>query len=182
MRWLHLVRHAPVEVDPMIPSSTWALASDDDTSVLKILDHLGSSRIRRVVTSQEAKARHTGLILASRLGLPMEIRDGLEEHHRGQVGFLDGEEFKAALTCFFARPNEVVFGDESADIALNCFGLAIRKIMDETNDDELVVSHGRVISLFVASVQRANPMEVWSSLEFPDHIPIKWPVQRLSSG
>ena len=85
MRWLHLVRHAPVEVDPMIPSSNWALASDDDTSVLKILDHLGSSRIRRVVTSQEAKARHTGLILASRLGLPMEIRDGLEEHHRGQV-------------------------------------------------------------------------------------------------
>ncbi|MGI9504734.1 MAG: hypothetical protein ACR2RE_16955, partial [Geminicoccaceae bacterium] len=63
----------------------------------------------------------------------------------------------------------------------NRFAAAIREMMNETNHDELVVSHGRVISLFVASLQRADPMEVWSSLKLPDHIPIEWPIHQSSA-
>ena len=181
MRWLHLVRHAPVKMDPDVMASDWELASDGEASILAILDSVEASRLERIVTSQEVKAKQTGELLAAHLGLPLETRPGLEEHHRGQADFLNEAGFKAALASFFSWPNEVVFGEESAAMSFNRFAAAIREMMNETNHDELVVSHGRVISLFVASLQRADPMEVWSSLKLPDHIPIEWPIHQSSA-
>ena len=93
----------------------------------------------------------TGEILARSLGLPMESRQGLEEHHRGCNGFLDAAAFQAVLADFFKRPMEHVFGEESADESLKRFDVAIHEIMNESDNDELVVSHGRIISLFLAS-------------------------------
>jgi len=175
-------------MDPDVMASDWELASDSEASILALLDSVEPFRLERIVTSEELKARQTGEVLAAHLGLPaahlglpLETRQGLEEHRRGQTGFLDEAGFKTALASFFKWPNDLVFGEESAAMSLNRFAAAIREMMNETIYDELIVSHGRVISLFAASIQRADPMDVWSSLKLPDHIPIEWPAHGAST-
>lgn len=174
-RQLHIVRHAAVVVDSNVRAIDWELSPDADDAIVGLLDRFDPSWLRRVTTSWEKKAGQTGHVLAQALGLPIETRDGLEEHHRCRGDFLSAAAFEAILTNFFARPKEQIFGDESADISLQRFDTAIREIMGESDNDELVVSHGRVISLFVASRQNANPMEIWAALKFPDYIAIDWP-------
>lgn len=174
LRRLHIVRHGPVVVDQETRATDWLLSPDAEANILDLLSSLDPSRIQRIITSREKKAQQTGQILAKALSIPIETRSGLEEHHRHHNDFLDEAAFKAILADFFARPKERVFGDESAATSLKRFDGAIGQIMDETSDDELIVSHGRVISLFLAFKQKSDPMEIWSSLKLPDHIAIDW--------
>ena len=89
--------------------------------------------------------------------------------------------FRQVLADFFRRPDELVFGQESAAAALKRFAAAVRDLMDETEDDELVVSHGTVISLLLAQGGNGSPMELWSSLKSPDHIAVGWPDLRRAT-
>ena len=174
-RRLHLIRHAAVIVDQRRQASDWLLSPSAGANVHGLLNAFDPSRLRRVITSGEMKAQQTGRILADQLDLPMDVREGLEEHHRDWNGFLDEAAFRACLERFFARPKERVFGNESAEECLERFDAALRTIMSETDDDELIVSHGRVISLFVASRRNVDAMQIWATLDLPDHIELAWP-------
>lgn len=179
MRRLHLVRHAPVVVDFAVPAQDWTLAADAAPRVHAMADSLAGARLRRIVVSTEAKALGTGRLLGEALGLPVEVRDGLEEHHRlVEQQSPDRATFEANVRRFFARPGEVVFGTESADRALARFRAAVAAVMAETGDNELVVSHGTVMSLLVADGGSATAMDVWSSLRLPDLIALDWPGLR----
>lgn len=173
-RKLHLVRHAAVLVDQERPAADWQLAPDVDVEIISLLNRFDPSNLQRVVTSREMKARQTGRVLAEALGLPLEVRPGLEEHHRWPGDFVDAAEFRRALAAFFARSNQLVFGKESADTAFRRFDAAVRGVMGETRDDELIVAHGRVISLFLAPMLKADPMAIWSSLKLPDYRDVVW--------
>ncbi len=173
-RKLHIVRHADVVIDPKVRAADWSLSPDAEANVLSLVSRFNPSHLRRVITSDEKKAQQTGRILATALGLPMETRQGLEEHHRRRDDFLDAASFRAIVEDFFARPKERVFGMETAETSLKRFDATVREIMDETDDHELIVSHGRVISLFLASRRKADPMKIWASLELPDHRAIAW--------
>lgn len=173
-RTLHIIRHGAVVIDKAAQAADWSLSRDTASDVLALVDRFDQSRLRRIVTSREKKARQTGQILARALGLPIETCVGLEEHHRCEEGFLKATTFRALVEDFFARPNELVFGEESACRALLRFETAVQDLMNETGDDELIVSHGRVISLFLASRQRSTPMQIWSSLRLPDHRAVNW--------
>ena len=183
MRLLHLVRHAPVIDDLDRASTEWVLAPNAGASVRDLLRKFDHSRLRRVLSSRQKKATETARILASSLDLPFEIREGLEEHHRLKEDYIAGDaDFRQMLADFFDRPDELVFGQESADTALKRFSGAIHSLMNETDDDELIVSHGTVISLILASGKNGSPMELWSSLTSPDHIAVLWPsLQRVNA-
>ena len=174
-RRLHLVRHATVIVDRERPAADWQLAPHGSADVVGLLNRFEPSNLRRVIASREMKARQTGQVLAETLDLPLEVRSGLEEHHRCSNDFFDAAAFRRVVTAFFARPEELVFGKESADAAFRRFDRAVRGIMGETRDDELIVAHGRVISLFLAQLLRSDPMAIWSSLKLPDHHDVAWP-------
>lgn len=174
-RKLHIIRHADVIIDAKAQADAWSLSPDAEGDVVGLLDCFDPSPLRRVITSREKKAMQTGQILADALDLPIEARQGLEEHHRSQNDFLDAATFRTVVADFFARPNERVFGEESANASLKRFDATVRIVMDETDNDELIISHGRVISLFLAFRQKGDPMQIWSSLKLPDHVAIEWP-------
>ena len=135
-----------------------------------------------MLSSRLPKATETARIIANALDLPLQLRDGLEEHHRLKEDYIAGEgAFRDILDQFFRRPEEMVLGQESATDALKRFAGAIRDLMDETEDDELVVSHGTVISLLLAQGGNGSPMELWSSLKSPDHIAVGWPDLRRAA-
>jgi broad specificity phosphatase PhoE len=62
------------------------------------------------------------------------------------------------------EPDRVVFGEESAAAALTRFSRAVEGL----GDGAVVVSHGTVISLYVAAQTGRDAFELWQSLELPD--------------
>ena len=175
-RRLHLVRHGAVEIDLDLDSSEWELAADAAPDILELVDRLSGHGFRRIVASPQRKATATARLLADALDLPVEVRDGLEEHHRLKAQQSASEaEFRSSLRRFFAHPDEVVFGAESAVAALDRFRAAVAGVMAETEDDELIVSHGTVISLLAASGGNGRAQDIWASLRLPDHLVLAWP-------
>jgi hypothetical protein len=55
--------------------------------------------------------------------------------------------------------------------------------MAETGDDELIVSHGTVISLLVEHGGNGAALPIWQSLRTPDHMVLDWPsLRRIGWG
>ncbi|MDJ0945632.1 MAG: histidine phosphatase family protein [Kiloniellales bacterium] len=181
-RRLHRVRHGPVVVDPERDSRDWVLAAEAAPLILALSDGLSGRGLRRVLASPQGKAVATARILAEALALPVEVRDGLEEHHRlkAQQGASEAA-FRADMARLFARPEEVVFGSKSAAAALARFRGALSGIMAESDADELVVSHGTVISLLAAAGGNGRAEDIWASLRLPDHLVLAWPSLALES-
>lgn len=183
MRRLHLVRHAPVIVEFGTPAEEWMLAPGAEVPVTALAERLSDARLRRIVASPEPKAAGTAGFLAGALGLPVETRSGLEEHHRlADQQSPDRATFAANVRRFFERPSDVVFGTESADQAHSRFRQAVAEVMGEALDDELIVTHGTVMTLLISRAGGEAAMDVWSSLMLPDLVVLDWPSLRPSAA
>ena len=93
---------------------------------------------------------------------------------------LPGGEFESAVAELFARPEELVFGDETATQALTRFREAVDRFL-ETHPDENVVliSHGRVITLLVADYAGVDPFPFWRRLGLPSFVVVSLPERKI---
>jgi broad specificity phosphatase PhoE len=134
----------------------------------------------RVVASLEPKATETGSIIAERLRLPFATVKGLHEHDRRSTGFLPRDDFAARIRDLFAHPDEVVFGNESASAALTRFAAAVdHVVVEDAGGDVVVVSHGTVISLFVAKRADVDGQNLWATLGLPSYVSLELPNHRI---
>jgi len=176
LRTLHIVRHASVTIEPEIPSADWRLTGSAEHVVRRLASQYIKTTPTRVVSSRQSKAVETAQIIAASLGVGVEIRAGLEEHHRENEAFIVGDiEFRARLKRFFDHPDELVFGSETANQALERFERAISALMADGHREEVVVTHGTVMSLFLGT-QSGNPFEIWRDLATPDYRAVIWPL------
>jgi broad specificity phosphatase PhoE len=181
-RHLLLVKHAMPQVDVDTPAHLWRLRPEGvaaaGTLALRLLARYAPSR---VVASLEPKATQTGSVIAERLRLPFATVEGLHEHDRRAAGFLGRAEFAARMRDLFAQPDAVVFGSESASAALTRFATAVDHVVaeDTSGGDVIVVSHGTVISLFVAKRAEVDPTNLWTTLGLPSYISLELPSHRI---
>lgn len=180
-RHLILVKHAMPQVDVDTPAHLWRLRPEGvaaaGTLALRLLARYAPSK---VVASLEPKATETGSIIAERLRLPFATADGLHEHDRRAAGFLGRAEFAARMRDLFAQPDAVVFGSESASAALKRFATAVDHVIaEDASGDVIVVSHGTVISLFVAKRADVDPTNLWTTLGLPSYISLELPSHRI---
>jgi broad specificity phosphatase PhoE len=159
-----LVRHSLPEVDRSIPAAAWRLSAEGRARCEALAERVAAYEPELVVASPEPKARETAELLARSLGLEVRESPDLREQERRTVGWLDRDDLEAAIRRLFAEPEPVVFGEESAAAALGRFSRAV----EELGDRAVVVSHGTVISLYVAAQTGQDPFELWRSLELPD--------------
>jgi broad specificity phosphatase PhoE len=112
-----------------------------------------------------ATARQVG----ERLGVPVRTVAGLHEHDRRDTGLLGDAEFERAISELFARPDDLVFGRETAAAALARFDTAVAGVLAAAprDDDVLVVSHGTVIALYVAARSGTDGRALWKRLGLP---------------
>jgi broad specificity phosphatase PhoE len=182
-RHLILVKHAMPQVDVETPAHEWRLHPEGVVAAGALAERLVSAGYAptRIVASLEPKATQTGSIIAERLRLRFATADGLHEHDRRAAGFLGRAEFAARMRDLFAHPDSVVFGNESASAALTRFAAAVdRVIAEETGDgDVVIVSHGTVMSLFIAKRSRVDPTELWSTLGLPSYVTLELPNFRI---
>lgn len=165
---LLLVRHSAPEIDPEAPSEEWLLSEEGRRRCGPLAERLAAHAPRALLASTEPKARETAELIAPVLGLKVQLSDGLRETARRTVGWLRPEALEQSIRKLLERPAEVVFGEESAHAALARFEQAVAGLPDPA----VVVSHGTVMSLYVAARTGRDPLELWRALELPDVVEV----------
>jgi len=179
---LILVRHSNPDILTDRPAKFWhlsALGEERARAISTILDQYNPSVL---FSSREPKAVETASILASSLEVPRDQVDGLQEHERSNVGWTSAERFRSQLAEFFTRPNERVFGDETAAQARDRFSKSIKKILGEQAGDSVaIVSHGTVMTLFVCAWNDLDPYQFWLGLEMPSLVVLTLPTFEIEA-
>ena len=171
MQRLILVKHSLPEIDPSVPAKEWVL-SDEGRQRARILGkRLGRYNLDRIFGSAEPKAMETAEIASNYLNIPSEIVEGLHEHERGNVGFLEKERFEQSIRRFYKQPSELAFGEETAESAHDRFSKAVRKLTDRCSRENVaIVTHGTVLSLFVSRNSELEPFALWKKLGLPSWV------------
>ena len=168
-RKLVLVRHALPEFVVGVPASEWQLSDEGRRRCQRLADRLSTYDLAAVITSTEPKAAETGQIVADSLALPLETAPGLHEHERGVVTSTgDQDAFQEQVSRLFERPDELIFGTETADQAHARFATALAAAIERHPRGNLaIVAHGTVMTLFIARASGLDPVPFWKSLGLP---------------
>jgi broad specificity phosphatase PhoE len=183
MAYVLLVRHSLPEIAADRPARQWRLNAEGRQRCRPLAEKLAAYGPAQVITSQEPKAQETGRLLAEGLGLAWETAAGLHEHERDGVPFLEQAEWERQVADFFARPNELVLGSETAIQAGERFAAALQRVLDRfPGQTVVIVSHGTVMSLLAADRTGIDPLPFWRSLAMPDLVILQRPELILAVG
>lgn len=180
-RYLILVKHAPPAIDPSRPPGAWPLAPDGPARAMALAESLRTYHPASLVSSEERKARETAAAIAGCLGLAWETAKDLHEHVRDNLPLLEREEFEDRVGRFFAEPDRLVFGRETAGQALDRFAAAVHRELDKRPAGNIcLVAHGTVITLFLAQYAGIKePFAFWRRLGLPSFAVVALPGYEL---
>lgn len=172
MSRLVLVKHSAPTVLATVPAPDWRLSPTGVARCAALAERLRPFEARSIASSVEPKAFETATLVGERLGLPVELVEGLHEHDRRDTKLLGDAAFERAIASLFARPHVLAFGHETAAGALARFAAAVRNVLAAAppDDDVIVVSHGTVISLFVAAHAGTDGLALWKQLGLPSFV------------
>lgn len=165
---LILVRHGNPDGSSGAPASGWRLSAHGLARSGQLARRLEPVSASKIYTSTERKAVETAQAIGDVLHLPVEVVKGLHEHERPDTPLLEPGEFEAAMKRFFSSPAECVFGRESADATAARFRHAIAALTSAAGAaDLIVVTHGTVMTLFLAESNGVDPFTFWRGLPMP---------------
>jgi broad specificity phosphatase PhoE len=170
-RHLILVKHSVPEIEQDRPANTWKLSEQGQLRAHRLAEELADFAPEVILASQEPKAKETAEIVARHLRLDAQIIPDLHEHDRSNVPYLAHDAFQTSIYEFFQRPDQLVFGRETADQAYTRFYQAVHSILVEhRNKTIVIVTHGTVISLFIARLTGSSALELWNKLGLPSFV------------
>lgn len=163
-RSLLLVRAAPTQPDPALPPFDWGLGSDGVRAVMALGDHLPPGT-RRIVSAVRADARETARILGAvrALGDAVLVDERLDEVHTPDPGL---EQNRELVHRYLTGGH--VDGWEPPDAALRRFTDALHFARRAEIGARVVVSHGIVLSMWLAPRVGVEPFVLWARLRRPD--------------
>lgn len=164
-----LVRHSQPEIQRELPAAQWRLSQAGQARCHQLAAQLAAFAPDAIYSSPEAKAQQTAAILASALRIPWTEIAELAEHDRTDVPFLTAEEFEAGIARFFQHREQIVFGSESAVQALQRFEAGVRSALAGAQQP-IVVTHGTVMSLYLAERAGVDALTIWKSLVTPCYV------------
>ncbi len=180
MSALILVRHSVSQQDASTASHHWQLTEAGRERCLLLAEALRPYQPTVMVSSEEPKARLTAELTAQSLGIPTETEFGLHEHLRHTEPYGDAAAFKANIRILLTRPDELVYGEETGSAACERFSHAIAAIRKRHPDQTVAaVTHGTVLSLFLAQTLNIDPVAYWQSIGMPAYVVLSLPDYRL---
>ena len=118
----------------------------------------------------------TGQLVAAELGLNVSAVAGLEEIDRPPLPLMAKAEHERIVAPIFADLQTRVLGAESGRDALTRFSAAVATELAQTEAPTLVaITHGSVISLFVAAHNDLDGFELWKQLTCPSFVVLDVP-------
>ncbi len=177
MTSLILIRHSIVRQQPEISAHQWQLTDEGRARGLRLAEQLRRYQPGVVVTSAEPKAVQTGQLVAQTLDLPLETEPGLHEHLRESAPYYpDPRDFEARIEALLQHPDQLVFGDETGNAAGDRLQAALEAIIQRHPHTPIAaVSHGTVMSLFLARVAGVEPVSFWQTLGMPGYVVLRLP-------
>jgi broad specificity phosphatase PhoE len=179
MRRLILVRHSLPDIRREVPAAQWRLSPDGLARARALARRVHPVGASTIFTSREPKAAETASALAREWGVEVEEVEGLHEHERPHAKMLSREEFEQMVRELFERPRELVFGAETADGARRRFTMAVMRLLATRPGDVVVVTHGTVMTLFVAEAAGVEPFAFWKRQQMPFAVMLTIPELRI---
>jgi len=173
------VRHSVPDIRRDVPAAAWRLSDAGVARATALARRLDPGSARVVHSSEEPKAVETARALAAAWACDVRTVRGLQEHERPVAQMLTREAFEARIRDLFARPGELVFGAETAEHARRRFTMAVMRAVAASLDDVIVVSHGTVMTLFVAEAAGVEPFAFWRKLDLPCGVVMSVPELQL---
>ena len=176
MPTLILVKHSLSAIIPTVPANQWHLSEEGRLRSQLLAQKLSIYHLDVIVSSIEPKAIETAQIIATYLDKPFEVVEGLHEHDRSKVGFLEKKRFEESIAHFFSQPEALILGNETADQAHHRFSRAVAGITARySNDNVALITHGTVLTLFVSRITDLEPFSLWKQLDLPSWIVLSHP-------
>lgn len=169
------VRHAMPVIDESKPPYEWRLSKEGRDATRRLAPALMDCGITQIVSSVEPKCVGTAEVLAESLDIAWKTAPDLHEHRRDAMDWHGETGWHDLLQQFFANPDDLVFGRETAHQALSRFASAVATVRAEfgTQSGSLcIVSHGTVMSLFAARQLGVDPYSIWRELRLPDYVEV----------
>jgi broad specificity phosphatase PhoE len=180
---LILVRHSNPEADPVVPPSDWALSAAGRARARALADRLRPLSPDAIYNSPERKAGETAGILAAALGLRAMTVPDLREHDRTGVPYFHSPgQFEEQVRRLFASPQDRVFGNESAADCLHRFRRGIGVVHGSRARRPVVVTHGTVMSLYIADEVGVDAGGLWRQLTMPCFAVLGHPAREPFTG
>lgn len=170
MGTLHLIRHAEPEVARLTPSSEWVLAPDSSVDGLR--DSGVLPKAARWFTSPETKAQQTAALFVPNA----VVVDGLREVERPDTWFDSDGDFQQAVTDYLTDGviPEGLHWEPRVDATLRVVDNALGIMATYPESDWVLVGHGTVLTLLVASLTGSKPdVDAWRALQMPDHCALR---------
>lgn len=180
MPTLTLVKHSLPQINPTVPANQWPLSEEGRVLAQMLAQQLAKHSPDLIFSSVEPKAVETAQIVGDALNKPVEVVEGLHEHDRRNVKFLDKKKFEASIAQFFDRPDVLTFGNETAAQAYHRFSRAVTAITARYSDSNVaLITHGTVLTLFVSRLTAVAPFPFWKDLELPSWVVLSHPNLEL---
>jgi broad specificity phosphatase PhoE len=160
-----LVRHAQVTIDRSTPVAEWTLSGEGLAAAARLADDPWVRAADRLYSSPEPKAVATARALAGGRVVTEDPR--LVELDRSGAGWV--EDYEELVVEMLAEPQHSVRGCESMSAARARLADAVADLAGRSAGTIALVSHGLVLSLYVATL-RSKPLtlERWRSIRLPD--------------
>ena len=167
MRRLVLVRHAQVRLDPELPPRLWELTAEGRAAAERLAQLPVFVGVAAVVTSPEPKARATAEPIATAAGVELRVEQDLREAERGPAPVADRARFVAQVDAWLG--GAPVPGWESVDAAAARIVACVARLLGELTGDVVLVSHGTVLSLYLAGLRGDERVALtdWEAIPLP---------------
>ena len=178
--YLILIRHSVSQPVNGIDAQRWPLAAEGKERAAALAPRIAPYHPQIIFTSYERKAVQTAEMIAGELKVPYVLWPGLHEHDRTAIPYYDRATFLGLVQDFFNRPDELVFGLETATAALARFRAALDDLLDAyPNRTIAAVSHATVLTLLLAPLSGADPFTFWDRLGMPAYAVLQRPGLEL---
>ncbi len=167
MRRLVLVRHAQVRLEPDLPPRLWELTAEGQAAAEGLARLAVFAGIEAVVTSPEPKARATAEPIAAAAGVELRVEPDLREAERGAAPIDDRAAFVARVDAWLG--GSAVSGWEERDVASARIVGCVSRLLGESSGDLVLVSHGIVLSLYLAWLRGHERVDLdeWEAIPLP---------------
>ncbi|MCB0036842.1 MAG: histidine phosphatase family protein [Anaerolineales bacterium] len=181
MRQLILIRHSESQPIPGAPQETWGLTAAGIARCRPLAEQLRPYQVAVIAASYERKAQETAAHTAAFLHIPVITQEGIEEQARtGAPFFHDREAFLAAVARLFTHPTEQALGEETGQQAQVRFSAAVNQLLAAYPEQTVaLVTHGRVLTSFLAHHTHIDPLPFWQSLTMPCFIVLEYEAGEL---
>ena len=181
-RLLYLVRHAEVILRGDVHPSEWRLSPQGQADARDLGRSPAWSSVGTVASSPEEKTKETAAPIAEAAGVELRVEHDLREVERGLSGLVSAEEYAALVAAHFASPDTSVGGWERGTDARARVAACIERLASETEASICVVSHGMVLSHYLAHLRGLEipSVDEWRTITLPAVAAVDLDSRRLT--